>query len=120
MPQVDEPDTTEIIAAEPMDVPGEERKVNVARYYTVQTVTPTKEYNRLWGTYESFLSNGLLCSTDCFASDKTGTIKPGDVIELPETVTIRQSYRKITKEDREKAKRTGEPVERAIFDWIIF
>jgi hypothetical protein len=98
----------------------------VARYYTIKTIATHDSQgkllpeNRLWGTYRAYLSNGLACRTDCFAVDEDKDLKVGETIELPETATIRQSNRKITKEEVERAKRENKPIIPTVFDWLHF
>jgi hypothetical protein len=94
--------------------------VRVARYYTVKTVKEKEKWNQLTGIYEGYLSNGLGCETECFAIDKLKRLKVGQIVVLPESATIRQSNRKITAEEKEKARRDGTIIIPSVFDWLHF
>jgi len=106
-------ETEDVDALTPEELSKLKRAGECLKYYTVLEVTPKKDWNQLWGLYESELENGLACSTKCFAIDITQRLQVGDECELPETATtIRQSHRKARPGDTNDKPST--------FDWLHF
>jgi len=103
-------DIENLITFDPIDEANHEKVIQ--RFYIVEKVEPKSNWNQLWGSYESESSCGLGCITKCFAIDLNRQLKVGDTIELPESVTIRQSHRKIKPDDKN--------TKPSIFDWLQF
>lgn len=95
---------------------GDSEDIPVYRLYHITRVDrlEDKDENRLWGVLISDLPNGLRSSANCFVLDSTKERKVGDILEVPSSVSIRQSTRKLTEEEIKKG------IKPTIFDWLFF